>query len=90
MNTITKKQIFKEHDRTHTQIVSIDFEDNFMTIQHNGEEIALSANAFNKLLKLYNEALNERKQEKTTLITYVFVFLLAICFFYLVYLTLTL
>ena len=55
MATITKTHTFQEGDRTHTQTVSIDFDDEFMIIQHNGEEIALSILAFQKLINLYIE-----------------------------------
>ena len=57
MKTITKTQRIQEGDRTHIQTVSIDFEDRFMSIMHNGEEIALSIDIWTNLHHLINDTL---------------------------------
>ena len=63
MKTITKTQKFKEGDRTHIQTVSIDFEDRFMSIMHNGEEIPLSIDAWTNLMNLATNTINENEKE---------------------------
>ena len=63
MKTITKTQKFKEGDRTHIQTVSIDFEDRFMSIMHNGEEIALSIESWENLSRLINVTINDNEKE---------------------------
>ena len=63
MKTITKTQKIQEGDRTHIQTVSIDFEDRFMSIMHNGEEIPLSIDAWTNLMNLATNTINENEKE---------------------------
>lgn len=63
MRIIKATQQIVDIDRVHTQSISIDLNDNFVCIKHNGYELAMSLQNFLKLTEMMHAAIQEADKE---------------------------
>lgn len=59
----TQQIIDQENHRIHEQSIQIDLNDKFVTIKHNGDELAMSLRNFYELSKMMHAATQEADKE---------------------------